>query len=208
VIHNWKRNPVTRRDPLAAQFFSTLVVPATLFSILGTPLVLYSASHPGKTKELWFTADDCNKIRAEMAKLMGPTRTAESWKCNDYDLSHFSDATKLILHDPDELAVVFESLREANDAKAAGQKMVILDRVRKAWDRKEIDTWIAMDFETWEQDHDLVTEVGLSWVDRDGNRFHRHFGPFQSLFTGFELTPGKGRSHQGERFASKRTLRS
>ena len=34
------------------------------------------------------------------------------------------------------------------------------ERARNAWHTKT-GTWIAIDFETWERDHQLVTEVGI-----------------------------------------------
>jgi hypothetical protein len=43
------------------------------------------------------------------------------------------------------------------------------EKIRNCWFRK-IGTWCAIDFETWERDHQVVTEFGMSSLSWEGDQ--------------------------------------
>jgi len=53
-------------------------------------------------------------------------------------------------------------------------RRLVFERVRTLWAAKK-GVWCAIDFEAWERDHKIITEVGFSYVGwKDGQEIRDH----------------------------------
>lgn len=172
-----------RKDPLARTFFTHLTT-QSLPSLLGTPLVLVEGSlrsslpaGPNKPPELFLTASQCTVLKARLSESMGPTRTKQSWKVDaDIPARKMAHARPVSFGATGgrasiELDMKLEQLKVLDDHIGTTPSRERLERAREAWDavrRGSEGTFLAIDVETWEHDHDLLTEFGWSLVRWSG----------------------------------------
>ncbi|KAL8277378.1 hypothetical protein RQP46_010218 [Phenoliferia psychrophenolica] len=187
VLYSWKNSPVLRKDPLARTFFQQLTT-SSLPSLLGSPLSLIEGSlrsslptGPNKPPELFLTSAQCVQLKAKLSETMGPTRAKQSWK-QDADIP----PRKMAYARPItfglqpgsraavELEMKLEQLKVLDDQIGTKDSAERLERVREAWNKaRMVDgaaTFLALDVETWEHDHDLLTEFGWSLVQFSGGK--------------------------------------
>lgn len=166
VLFSWRLSNILKRDPLAKSVFTEQITLPGLFTILGTPLTLHEASIGSKPRELFLADDQCVILRAKLAESMGPTRTAQSWRAEANHLEttlkglksySFQDVTQLEAH--------MAKLQAAEDLSATDGAYRELLNTRKVWrsaKQRGLGSVIALDVETWERDHNDLTEFGWS----------------------------------------------
>ncbi|GJN91900.1 hypothetical protein Rhopal_004925-T1 [Rhodotorula paludigena] len=185
VVFSWPNTPLLKRDGLARAWFKAHATLATLAASLGGfPLTLYEApAAPSAVPELWLGGDQCARLIALLAQDMGPSRARDSWKHAAYHpratLERAAAAAgggRIVRHvfrDQRELERRFGELKDLDDWHATKTHWRELRRVQDVWrylerqvhhdggDLHRVDV-VAVDVETWERDHDLVTEVGVA----------------------------------------------
>ncbi|KAI5474903.1 ribonuclease H-like domain containing protein [Pseudohyphozyma bogoriensis] len=187
ITTGWRHSPLLRKDPLALAFLKTLLDEQTIFTILKGKVVLYLSTaagaaaaakgkgkHPAAVPQLYLPSAQVPLFIAALAETQGPTRAAQSWK-KDLDVV-FRDAElqRIECATVEELREVVERVRRENDQGETEPWSHELRRVKERFARRK-GKWIAIDVETWEHDHGVITEVGwsfLSW-DSDGQRVRK-----------------------------------
>ena len=183
-MFSWKHS--LKRDYLARQFFESCVTLQTIERRLGGyPLTLYESAQPGKAPELFLSSHQCAALRNGLAESMGPTRARESWN-QQYDVPWQKlDAstggvgiTAVLFYSVHDVERRMGDLRRVADRGATAKPRRELDAMRALWrqgqGQGQRPNYIALDVETWEMDHDELTEFGWSVRTADGSVFHEH----------------------------------
>ncbi|BGP44201.1 hypothetical protein JCM10450v2_000010 [Rhodotorula kratochvilovae] len=184
VIFSWQNTPLLKRDGLARAFFKSRATMTTIASSLGGfPLTLWEACLPGSVPELWLSDTHCARLIAQLAETMGPSRAQASWKATAYHrratLERAGPVVPHVFRSQAELEHRFGELKDVDDWHSTSAHWKELRHAQEAYaflhaavrrgDVQEPE-WIAVDIETWEQDHDIITEVGVASlrIDRRG----------------------------------------
>lgn len=203
VLFSWKNSPILRKDPLAKNFFNSLST-QTLPSLLGAPLSLVQASLrsslPGgapKPPELFLSAAQTARLKAKLAETQGETRANQSWKKDaDVPRGKLVDLVSCTFGNPAtgargaawELERRLEELKILEDEIGTRDSAARLEAARRAWEASMAPEarggglFFALDVETWEMDHLLLTEFGWSSVEKGAEgkweRVVQHVGAF------------------------------
>ncbi|GAA5893112.1 hypothetical protein JCM6882_003889 [Rhodosporidiobolus microsporus] len=197
VLFSWPNTPLLKRDGLAKAWFKANATMSTFASSLGGyPLTVYEASlHPSTTggsgaalgvPELFLSQADCQRLIAALAEEMGPSRAQASWKETAWHrraaLERGSPGGQIRVHkfaDQEALENRFAELKDQDDWAASRPHWRDLKRAQEVWARMHDGARlggmsplvVSLDFETWEADHDAITEVGIASVRirRDGS---------------------------------------
>jgi len=198
VLFSWTHNPLTKRDPIAQQYFKAHVQMDNFAASLGSfPLTLYEGQlAKDKPVELFLSGEQCQVFLDGFAEKMGPSRTKSSWNpsaVHDYSTLARDGGVK-VWRFPNQETVQerFAQLKESNDFFETMHQYSSLERaqevvkhIRGNTDKGEA-RFIAIDIETWERNHDLVTEVGFAkstWKDGKFETMEtRHFGKLRLPF--------------------------
>ncbi|GAA5857154.1 hypothetical protein JCM9279_007627 [Rhodotorula babjevae] len=179
VIFSWQNTPLLKRDGLARDFFRSHATMSTLApSLGGFPLTLYEATLPDSVPELWLDDAQCRRLIALLADSMGPSRAQSSWRDSAYHARStlersghgpvvartFASQADLERHfghlkDQDDWHHTRPHWRELHRAQVVYRHLVSTSTLSTA---SSPPSFVAVDVETWEQDHDLVTEVGIA----------------------------------------------
>ncbi|GAA5923623.1 uncharacterized protein JCM15063_003707 [Sporobolomyces koalae] len=171
VLFSWTHNPLTKRDPLANQYFKQSVQMSNFAaSIGGYPLVIYEASlGPDKPIELFLSSNQCETLMDGLVQKMGPTRARQTWKKDAvHHHSKLYDFKTYQFPDQESLEKRFAQLKQLNDFFETAGRYTALVRAQEIVGHIEQHPgdrqarYIAIDIETYERDHDLVTEVGVA----------------------------------------------
>jgi len=189
---------LTKRDPIAQQYFKAHVQMDNFAASLGSfPLTLYEGQlAKDKPVELFLSGEQCQVFLDGFAEKMGPSRTKSSWNpsaVHDYSTLARDGGVK-VWRFPNQETVQerFAQLKESNDFFETMHQYSSLERaqevvkhIRGNTDKGEA-RFIAIDIETWERNHDLVTEVGFAkstWKDGKFETMEtRHFGKLRLPF--------------------------
>ncbi|GAA6059854.1 hypothetical protein JCM10212_007059 [Sporobolomyces blumeae] len=194
VLFSWTHSPVTKRDPLARAYFAERVHIKTFVETLGGfPITLYEGNlGPNRATELFLGSDHCRVLVDGLAESMGPTRAESTWKRDavhsQVDLAKGSNTggvVKRTFETQAQLEARFAELKLENDRYESRHHRQALERARTVveWianDPNRVEArFVAVDVETYEMDHDIVTEVGFAKSTLRGDRFEpmetRHF---------------------------------
>ncbi|GAA5945399.1 hypothetical protein JCM3775_003883 [Rhodotorula graminis] len=182
VIFSWQNTPLLKRDGLARDFFRSHATMSTLANSLGGfPLTLYEATLPDSVTELWLDDDQCRRLIALLADSMGPSRAQSSWRDSAYHsravlersghgpvvARTFASQADLERHfghlkDQDDWHHTRQHWRELKRAQVVYHHLVAAASSSSPPSTSSPPSFVAVDVETWEQDHDLVTEVGIA----------------------------------------------
>lgn len=197
VLFSWPNTPLLKRDGLARNWFKSHATMSTFVDTLGGfPLTAYEATLPGLAPELFLAQHHVDALIADLSHLMGPSRARASVKETAFrkrsELVKGSPAGQIrthVFHSQEELERRFGELKDGDDWIATTAHWRELKRAQSAWTfcrdrvvRGEIGEphYVAVDVETWEHDHDLITEVGIACLRFDpngGSQFTtRHYG--------------------------------
>jgi hypothetical protein len=182
VLFSWKHS--LKRDYLARQYFESSVTLQTIDRRLGGyPLTLYESAQPGRAPELFLSSHQCAALRNGLAESMGPTRARESWN-QQYDQpwqaldasTGGAGITAVLFYSVHDLERRMGDLRRVADHGVTAKPRRELDAMRALWrlPAGQRPNFIALDVETWEMDHDELTEFGWSVRTADGGVFHEH----------------------------------
>lgn len=149
-------------------------------SLGGFPLTLYEAALPASVPELWLDEGQCDQLIRLLAQSMGPSRAHQSWKQTAFhprqalERSGVPVAARTFASQAD-LEAHFGRLKDQDDWHATRTHWRELKRAQAVWHHLSSPSptsssssssssaaFVAVDVETWEQDHDLVTEVGIA----------------------------------------------
>ncbi|GAA5843707.1 hypothetical protein JCM11251_003470 [Rhodosporidiobolus azoricus] len=197
VLFSWPNTPLLKRDGLAKQWFKTHATMSTFADTLGGyPVTVYEASlHTSSTggsgaalgvPELFLSESQCQRLISALAEEMGPSRSQASWKQTAWHrrsaLERGSPAGQIRVHhfrNQEELENRFAELKDQDDWAASRPHWRELKRAQEVWARWQegarlggmSPVVVSLDFETWEADHDAITEVGIASlrVRRDGS---------------------------------------
>ncbi|GAA5912469.1 hypothetical protein JCM8208_006609 [Rhodotorula glutinis] len=182
VIFSWQNTPLLKRDGLARDFFRSHATMSTLAASLGGfPLTLYEATLPDSVTELWLDDDQCRRLIHLLADSMGPSRAQSSWRDSAYHprstlersghgpvvARTFASQADLERHfghlkDQDDWHHTRQHWRELERAQVVYRHLVHAAAASSSSATSTPPSFVAVDVETWEQDHDLVTEVGIA----------------------------------------------
>ncbi|GAA5991264.1 hypothetical protein JCM10908_003229 [Rhodotorula pacifica] len=188
VLFSWPNTPLLKRDGLARNWFKSHSTMTTFVDTLGGfPLTVYEATLPGLVPELFLSEQHVNLLIADLSKLMGPSRARASFKETAWrkrsELVRGSPEGQIRTHvfrTQEELERRFGELKDGDDWQSTTTHWRELKRAQAAWKycREGVvqgtigePHYVAIDVETWEHDHDLITEVGMACLrfTRDGN---------------------------------------
>lgn len=170
MLFLWRHS--LKKDPLARQWFnSNCTVDSFHTTLGGYPLTLYESCLPNKSPELFLDNHQCAALKAGLAQSMGPTRANQSWK---HDTIHSwkkldistggKGISARLFYSKEELEVRMSELKRVADVGATQPARNLLAKMRQLWslppDKRP--NYIALDVETWELDHDQLTEFGWS----------------------------------------------
>lgn len=182
VLFSWKHS--LKRDYLARQYFDSWVTLATIERRLGGyPLTLYESAQPGRAPELFLSSHQCAALRHGLAESMGPTRAAQSWnQQHDFSWQALDPSTggagitPVVFYSVHDLERRMGDLRRVADHAATAKPRGELDAMRALWrqPKRTRPNFIALDVETWEMDHDELTEFGWSVRTGNGDVSHDH----------------------------------
>ncbi|GAA6011727.1 hypothetical protein JCM11491_000731 [Sporobolomyces phaffii] len=187
VCFSWPNNPTTKRDPIAQAYFKAHVQMSTFTASLGGfPLVLFEgALGRDKPIELFLGDGQCRTLLDGLADKMGPTRARATWKKDAvHDLARVEGLTAWRFPDQEALEARFGQLKDLNDFYETATRHEALVRSREVVGRILAEPrlearFVSVDIETWERDHDLVTEVGFAKSTWRNGKFEsietRHF---------------------------------
>lgn len=175
-------------------FFNTSVTPSTIHKILATPgstaITIYEGSAPKDlSPSLWLAAPQANLVKAAMVQqcpTINPSLINNPWK-SDFvrRLDQFGNAppTPVTFSNGQAVDVRLAELKELATEKGLESSRKELEDCRLIWEvinegRKAGasaggvangagaggGSFFAMDIETWERDHDFLTEIGYSYV--------------------------------------------
>ncbi|BGP12096.1 hypothetical protein JCM10213_005203 [Rhodosporidiobolus nylandii] len=190
VCFSWPNTPLLKKDGLAKQWFKSHATMNTIASALGGfPLTVYEAALPPSSStsptnsipELFLSRPQIDTLLASLAESMGPSRAQASWKATAWHtrsalergsvpyggirVHHFQNQAQLEDR--------FAQLKDANDWSATRGHWCDLKRAQEVWQaivdgvragRLPDAIVVSLDFETWEQNHDDITEVGVTWL--------------------------------------------
>jgi len=194
ALFSWPNNPVTKRDPIAQTYFKSSCQMSNFASTLGGsfPLQLYQGSlGPGKPVELFLSGEQCQILMNGLIEKMGPTRAKQTWKKDAiHYLSELKDLKPILYKDQQAIEKHFVELKDQNDryeTKGRFESLIrmqeILEVIRRDLGEGQVDgeaRFIAIDIETWERNHDKVTEVGFAKSVWKKGQFEemevKHFG--------------------------------
>ncbi|GAA5969280.1 hypothetical protein JCM8115_006748 [Rhodotorula mucilaginosa] len=182
VLFSWPNTPLLKRDGLARDWFKSHSTMTTFVDALGGfPLTVYEATLPGLARELFLSQQQVDVLIADLSNLMGPSRARASFKETAFrKRSELVKGTPSgagqgirthVFHSQEELERRFGELKDEDDWHATTAHWRELKRAQSAWTfcrdrvvRGEIGEphYVAVDVETWERDHDLITEVGIA----------------------------------------------
>ncbi|GAA5871214.1 hypothetical protein JCM1840_000148 [Sporobolomyces johnsonii] len=180
VIFSWPNNQLLKKDPLARTFFRNHVTLSSFASLLGGfPLTLYEASLASSPTELFLSADQCAALINKLAESMGQTRASQSWKpAANHSRESLQGSTgggirSLVFRSQAELERRFAHLKDLADWAETRKHWEALKRAQDVWKRVQegaikaemAPVFLAIDIETFESDHDVVTEVGFSKLE-------------------------------------------
>ncbi|GAA5884552.1 hypothetical protein JCM16303_000024 [Sporobolomyces ruberrimus] len=169
VVFSWSRHPLIKRDRRAQDYLKTVVG-----SSLGFPLVLSEGSlGRDKPTELYFSEYQCQTMMDGLINKIGPERANQTWRkdaAHDFRrISRMSQDGFRMWSFPDWESVErrFEQLQAANEwSKTVTQHSALLraQEIVELIQAEEVGkaSFVSIDIETWERDHDLVTEVGFA----------------------------------------------
>lgn len=183
VCFSWPNTQLLKRDPIARTWFKSHCTIATLPAALGGwPLTLYEAvaSSTQSVPELFLSQQQCDTLLNSLAELMGPSRARASWRDSAWHKrealirsSAQAGGIKVhVFHSQAELEARFAELKDGDDWAATKTHWRELKRAQEVFQwlgsgatkRPALGEpkFVAVDIETWEQDHALVTEVGVA----------------------------------------------
>ncbi|KAM0748414.1 hypothetical protein T439DRAFT_382252 [Meredithblackwellia eburnea MCA 4105] len=181
VLYNWRNSPLLRKDPLAKNFFQSLT-PAGLFDLLhitspgeGITLWIGKPSSQG-AEEIFITATQLQTLTNKLAESQGPTRAQSSFDVQQkLNPARLSSLKPLPLKRKEDLEEKLAELKTKADFRSSEGFARQLEWAREVWKDIKIKGGmaVAMDVETWEIDHDYVTEVGWSWVRFENGKEER-----------------------------------
>ncbi|GAA5876945.1 hypothetical protein JCM3774_000547 [Rhodotorula dairenensis] len=187
VLFSWPNTPLLKRDGLARNWFKSHSTMTTFVDALGGfPLTAYEATLPGLVPELFLAQEQLDVLVKDLSKLMGPSRARASVK--ESAIRKRSELVKgspgghirtHVFHTQEEVERRFGELKDGDDWQATTTHWRELKRAQAAWQhcrdgvvRGDLGEphYVAIDVETWEHDHDLITEVGMACLRfaRDG----------------------------------------
>ncbi|GAA5996832.1 hypothetical protein JCM5350_000501, partial [Sporobolomyces pararoseus] len=169
ALFSWPNNPLTKRDPIAQEHFKANVQMSNFVtnSLGGFPLTLYEGSlGPGKPVELFLSEEQCQKMIDGLSEKMGPSRAKNSWKKDAIYPFRPGGFKRIEFKDQKSVEDRFSYLKDSNDryetrnhAKTLLKTQEIMNLIQK---EAEEARFCAIDIETWEMNHELVTEVGFA----------------------------------------------
>ncbi|GAA5974384.1 hypothetical protein JCM11641_005250 [Rhodosporidiobolus odoratus] len=183
VLFSWPNTPLLKKDGLAKAWFKSHATMETFATAVGGfPLTMYEAALPATpagVPELFLPRSSCEALVASLAHEMGPSRAQASWKATAWHTraaltkgSHHIGGVKVHrFQSQAQLEDRFAQLKDANDWVATRQHWKELKRAQEVWARLvygvrsgelQQATVVSVDFETWEADHDAITEVGVT----------------------------------------------
>lgn len=177
VLFSWPNNHLTKRDPIAQEWFKSKCQMHSFAQTLGGfPLALWEGSlGPDKPVELFASGEQCKVLMDAFAEKMGPTRAAQTWKRDAVHHGSEVDGLKqLEFANQASVEAKFAQLKDDNDRYETRTHAAALSRAQEIVSRIQAEKrgearFCAIDIETYERDHDIVTEVGLAKsVWRDG----------------------------------------
>lgn len=185
MLFSWKHS--LKRDYLARQYFESNVTVGTIDRRLGGyPLTLYESAQPGKPPELFLSSHQCAALRHGLAESMGPTRANQSWNVQHDIPWHALDPntggpglTAVLFYSVHDLERRMGDLRRVADHGVTAKPRRELEAMRALWRRGAgagagRPNFVALDVETWEMDHDELTEFGWSVRTAEGKVWHEH----------------------------------
>ncbi|GAA6008087.1 hypothetical protein JCM10207_007024 [Rhodosporidiobolus poonsookiae] len=180
VVFSWPHNPLLKRDGLAKAWFRSHATMSTLIPALGGfPATIYEASTTNSVPELFLSQAQCTALINQLAEQMGPSRAQASFKAQAWrkraDLERTTPGGKVLARrfaSQEELENRFAELKDGDDWAGTKQHWMELKRAQEVWQRllagaasgEMTPRVIAVDLETWESDHNLITEVGIASV--------------------------------------------
>ncbi|BGO88398.1 hypothetical protein NBRC10512_007279 [Rhodotorula toruloides] len=183
VCFSWPNTQLLKRDPIARTWFKSHCTITTLPAALGGwPLTLYEAvaSSTQSVPELFLSQQQCDTLLNSLAELMGPSRARASWRDSAWHKrealirsSAQAGGIKVhVFHSQAELEARFAELKDGDDWAATKTHWRELKRAQEVFQwlgsgatkRPALGEpkFVAVDIETWELDHALVTEVGVA----------------------------------------------
>ncbi|BGO98910.1 hypothetical protein NBRC10513v2_000013 [Rhodotorula toruloides] len=183
VCFSWPNTQLLKRDPIARTWFKTHSTITTLPSALGGwPLILYEAVSTSTqgVPELFLSQQQCDSLINSLAELMGPSRARASWRDSAWlkrealirSSAQAGGIQVRVFRSQAELEARFAELKDGDDWAATKTHWRELKRAQEvflwlgsgATKRPALGEpkFVAVDIETWEQDHALVTEVGVA----------------------------------------------
>lgn len=146
----------------------------------GFPITLYEATLSGNAPELFLCEEQVHRLIDDLSSLMGPSRAKASFRETAYrkraELVKGSPGGQIHprqLASQEELERKFGELKDGDDWHATTAHWRELKRSQAAWAfcrdavvRGDLGGgephYVAVDVETWEHDHDLITEIGMA----------------------------------------------
>lgn len=146
----------------------------------GFPITLYEATLSGNAPELFLCEEQVHRLIDDLSSLMGPSRAKASFRETAYrkraELVKGSPGGRIHprqLASQEELERKFGELKDGDDWHATTAHWRELKRSQAAWAfcrdavvRGDLGGgephYVAVDVETWEHDHDLITEIGMA----------------------------------------------
>ncbi|GAA6042341.1 hypothetical protein JCM8097_003856 [Rhodosporidiobolus ruineniae] len=181
VLFSWPNTPLLKKDGLAKMWFKTHATMSTFASALGGyPLPIYEAALASSNcgvPELFLDEHQVAQLLALLAEEMGPSRAQASWKPTAWHsreaLERGTAGGQIRVHrfeSQEALEDRFAQLKDHDDWAATKAHWTDLKRAQEVWSRlldgarsRQLDPLVvAVDIETWEQDHDAITEVGVA----------------------------------------------
>ncbi|GAA6008050.1 hypothetical protein JCM10207_007009 [Rhodosporidiobolus poonsookiae] len=180
VVFSWPHNPLLKRNGLAKAWFRSHIPMSTLIPALGGfPETIYEASTTNSVPELFLSQAHCTALINQLAEQMGLSRAQASFKTQAWrkraDLMRTTPGGKVLARrfaSQEELENCFAKLEDGDDWAGTKQHWMELKRAQEVWQRLLTGAAsgemtlrvIAIDLETWELDHNLITEVGIASV--------------------------------------------
>ncbi|GAA5908957.1 uncharacterized protein JCM6883_002564 [Sporobolomyces salmoneus] len=170
VLFSWPNNQLTKKDPIAQEFFKSKAQMSNFVeeSLGGFPIELWQGRIAGdKPIELFLSGEQCQVFRDGFSEKMGPTRANQTWKREA--VHHGSEVKELVKLRFEDQAVIeekFAQLKDENDRYETRNHFEALLRsqeiITAVQGMKGEARFCAIDFETYEWNHDYITEVGFA----------------------------------------------
>ncbi|KAK4052238.1 hypothetical protein OIO90_004460 [Microbotryomycetes sp. JL221] len=182
VLYTWRQNNLLKKDPAAQKWYKQHMNSRNVFPLLGpTPVTIRVATLSSKTSatadECFLSSEQCHKLIASLATLMGLTRAQASWKKEaNVHVSKLYQSRQVLVNSVDAFLSEIDKLQRISDRQStqplAGNLMTMKELWRglKAAGKGAI---LAVDVEMWEHNQDKITELGWSAVDYSGHNESR-----------------------------------